>query len=408
MRLRTLIIAGFLILAALGASQTFYVVEERNQAIVLRFGEFSRETTTPGLHMKIPFMESVIFYDRRILGVDPPAEEVLLTDQRRLIVDTYARYRITDPRLFYQTMTDVANANTRLHPIIIAALRSTLGEVTQLDILSDARVNIMAAITRLVAERSRPFGIEIVDVRIVRAELPSDTLQSVFARMRSEREREAAQLRAQGNEAARVIRATADREVRVIIAEAEREAQSLRGTGDSDSIRVLANAYSQDAAFFIFYRSLDAYRQSMTGEGTTMVLSPDSTFFRYFLDADPTAVAATAGVMPLETIPIPELLEREGPTGFDPARAAEEAQQQIEREIQRLTPEDSPRPMMERQFELTPAEPEADPLETPDPVDAPDPLGSEDEPAEVDEPAEGLEPAPAPAPAPPPPPPAAQ
>ena len=281
---RKLGIAAGVVLVLLGitAWQALYTVDVREQAIVLQFGEFQESVQEPGLHVKIPFIQNVIFYERRVLSVDPPVEQVILADQRRLDVDAFIRYRIEDPRLFFQTVNDERIADQRLSTFLISGLRQQLGQVTQPDVLSEARAVIMGRIGEAVTRQARPLGIEIVDVRIGRADVPEQTVEAVYGRMRSEREREAQEYRAQGSEQAQETRSIADRERTVILAEAERDAQIIRGGGDAESIRVLAEAYTQDEDFFSLYRSLQAYRTAMNDDDTTMILSPEGDFFRYF------------------------------------------------------------------------------------------------------------------------------
>ena len=280
---RRLGIVGIIVvvLGFIGANGLF-IVDERQQALVLQFGAPIRVVKDPGLGFKIPFFQNVVYYEDRVLSVDPPAEQVILSGQRRLDVDAFARYRIVDPLLFYQAVNNEVVAGQRLSTFINASLRRVLGNVTQVEILSEERADIMRRIRSEVAAQSLPLGIEIVDVRIGRADVPADTVQSVYDRMRSEREREAAEFRAQGFEQAQQIRSRADRERTVIIAEAERDAQFERGEGDRESIRILAEAFDQDPEFFALYRSLQAYRNSLGDDDTTMVLSPESEFFRYF------------------------------------------------------------------------------------------------------------------------------
>lgn len=293
---RTLAAAGVAIVA-LGviASSALFTVNEAQQALVLQFGEPRRVIQDPGLKVKIPFIQEVRILDRRVLDLDPPVEQVILADQKRLDVDAFARYRIHDPLRFYQTAGTEAVAETRLNSIVNSALRRVLGNVTVLAVLSDERARIMTDIKGQVNDEAKRFGIEIVDVRIRRADLPEETSQSIFARMRSEREREASEARAQGQEQSQQIKSRAERERTVIIAEAQRDAQILRGEGDNNAIKLIAEATSQDPAFYGFYRSLEAYRKSLNGNDTTMVLSQTSEFFRYFsgagVQSDPQAAA---------------------------------------------------------------------------------------------------------------------
>ena len=280
-----------------------FTVDEREQVIVLQFGEPRRVIRDPGLHFKIPLVQDLRRYDKWVLDVDPPVEQVILADQRRLDVDAFVRYRITDPLRFFQTVNNEEGARVRISTVTNAALRRVLGNATQLEVLSEERAQIMNAIRDAVDAETTPFGIEIVDVRLGRADVPEGTVQSVYDRMRSEREREAAEFRAQGEEQAQQIRSRADRERTVILAEAEREAQILRGQGDAEAIRILADAFGQDPSFFTFYRTLQAYRASLTDEDTSLVLSPTGDFFRYFQSPNGPSLPAPASEPPVEAEP---------------------------------------------------------------------------------------------------------
>ncbi|MFQ5974405.1 MAG: protease modulator HflC, partial [Alphaproteobacteria bacterium] len=229
-----------------------------------------------------PFLQNVVFFDRRVLSLDPPAAEVILIDQKRINLDAFARYRITDPRLFLQRVRTEAIFNDRFGRILNSSVRNVVARRSMTNILSAERAEIMTSIFDLAVTEGKKFGVDVVDVRIGRSELPEDVRQNVFDRMRSEREREANLLRAEGEEVSRRIRATADRQQVEILAEARRESAILRGEGDAERNRVLGIAYGQDPEFFDFYRSLEAYRETFNPEDTTMVLAPDSDFFRYF------------------------------------------------------------------------------------------------------------------------------
>jgi membrane protease subunit HflC len=279
------LLTGAVVLAvvvALLAFSSLFIVTQTDQAIVLQFGEAKRVIRDPGLKAKIPFVQNVVYFDNRVLDFEPPAEEVIAADQKRLVVDSFARFRITDPLRFYQSVGNETAARSRLGSTISGALRRVLGNVTIASVLSDEREKIMHQIRDDVNGQAKSFGIDVIDVRLRRADLPEENSQAVFARMQSEREREAREFRAQGAEFAQRIRSVAEKERTVLLAEAQRQAQVLRGEGDGSSVKIYADAYSKDADFFAFYRSLQAYRESLAGHDTTLLLSPDSEFFRYF------------------------------------------------------------------------------------------------------------------------------
>lgn len=271
-----------IIIAGVALFSSAYIVRETDQALVLQFGEAKDVNTEPGLYFKIPFLQNVIFYEKRVLNLDPPTERVLLADQKPLLVDSYARFRIADVLQFYQAVRTEQIGEDRLNVIVNSAMRAVLGNETLASILSEERTRIMTMIQEQVNQEADSLGMEIVDVRIRRSDLPDETSEAVYNRMISEREREAAEFRAQGEEQAQRIRATADREATVIRAEATRESEILRGQGDAERTRTLSEAYGQDRAFFRFYRSMQAYREGLGGDKSTLVLSPDNEFLRYF------------------------------------------------------------------------------------------------------------------------------
>jgi modulator of FtsH protease HflC len=282
------IIAAALVVAGVFAMSSLFIVEQTEEALVLRLGEVRDVIPSPGLKMKLPFVENVIFYDNRLLDFEPPPEEVIVSDQKRLVVDTYTRYRITNPLLFYQTVNSEAAVRARLSAMVNGSLRRVLGNVTLSALLSHQRSAIMGQIRDEVTAQGKSFGIDVVDVRIRRADLPEENSQAIFARMQSEREQQARQYRGEGAEAAQTVRANAERERTVILAEAQRDAQRVRGDGDAESIRVYAGAFGQDKEFFAFYRSMQAYRDALTGRSTSFVLTPDSGFFRFFQNLEGT------------------------------------------------------------------------------------------------------------------------
>lgn len=301
--MKRIVLIGLAVVVLLGlflAYNAAFVVRETEQVIVMQFGDPKRvlndvvrtengelqdEGDEKGLNFKLPFIQNLIVYEKRVLGLNPPGEELILADQKRVVVDTYSRWRIADPILFYQSVTSEANARSRLSDIIISTLRRVLGNVNLTQLLSQERAELMTRIRDQVDREASELGIAVTDVRIRRADLPPQTSQAIFERIRSEREREAREARAQGRELAQQIRARADREKTVIIAEAENRAQTVRGQGDAEAIRIYAESFGRDPEFFAFYRSMEAYRKSMgQGDGTSMVLSPDSDFFRFFGD----------------------------------------------------------------------------------------------------------------------------
>lgn len=259
-----------------------FVVDQRQQAIITQFGNPVRTIKEPGLGFKVPFVQTVIFFDKRILELDAPPEEVIASDRRRIVVDAFARFRISDPLRFYQSVRIESVARQRLSSILSSSLRGVLGQKALVALLTSERPVMMRLIRDQMRTQAAGLGIEIVDVRIRRADLPKENLESVFARMQTERQREAAGIRASGDEEAQRIRSAADKEVTIIKADATRKSDILRGEGEAERNRILGDAYGRDREFFEFYRSLKAYEGSMSGSNTTMVISPDSPFFKYF------------------------------------------------------------------------------------------------------------------------------
>ena len=281
---RALILSAALALAVLVlASSSLFIVNQAEQALVLRFGAHRATIKEPGLHVKLPFIEDVVRYDLRLLGLDPPDEQIILGDQKRIVVDTFTRYRIADPLKFYQSVRTETLARAQLAQIVSSAMRRVMGQVMLPSILSEERAKIMESIQQDVAERAlRELGIQVVDVRLRRADLPEETSQSIYDRMKSERERQAKEARAQGYEWSQQIRARADRERTVILAEAQRQAQIERGQGDAEANRIFGEAFGKDPQFFALYRSLQAYRHALGDGNTTLVLSPDNDFLKVF------------------------------------------------------------------------------------------------------------------------------
>jgi membrane protease subunit HflC len=264
---------------------SLFIVKEINQAIVLQFGDPKKIITTAGLQFKIPFIQNVVYLDRRILSLDPPPAEVIASDQKRLIVDAYARFKIIDPLKFYISVGDERVARSRLATIINSRIRSVLGKQSLATLLSEERSGQMAIIQEGVNIEAEKFGITIIDVRIKRADLPQANSEAIYKRMQTEREREAKEFRARGAEMAVTITSTADRKVTVILANAQKQSEIMKGEGDGIRNKIFADAFGQDPEFFSFYRAMQAYETALIGGDTTLILSPDSDFFKFFGNA---------------------------------------------------------------------------------------------------------------------------
>jgi membrane protease subunit HflC len=279
-------VIGLIIVAIIGvvASASLFTVNQTQQALVLQFGDPRAVVTEPGLHAKVPFVQNVIFLDKRILALDTPTEELIAADQKRLVVDAFTRYRIIDPLKFFTSLQNEARAESRLAAVVSSSMRSVLGAEEFQAVVRDKRDELMKRIRDSVNQQSFDFGIEIVDVRIRRADLPEANSQAIYRRMQTEREQEAAEFRARGQEVSRSIRAEADKRVTVLLAEATRDAEVIRGQGDACRNRVFATVYGEDPDFFAFYRSMKAYEKALEDNQTTMVLSPDSAFFQFLKD----------------------------------------------------------------------------------------------------------------------------
>ena len=282
-------IVALLVGAGLLAYFAFFIVNQNEQALVLEFGAPKRVIDKAGLHWKIPVVETVQYFDKRILDLDMNPQEVPASDQKLLIVDAFARYRINDPLKFYQAVTSEYYVPQRFGPIVQSTLRRVLGTATFIEIVRDKREALMKTIAAEVNKQGRDFGLEVVDVRIKRADLPEKNLQSVYDRMKADRFKEAEELRAQGRAAANKIQADADRDAITIRAEARRKSDQMRGEGDAERNRIFAQAFNRDPNFFAFYRSMQAYEQGIKSGETRMLLSPDSEFFRFF--TNPSGVA---------------------------------------------------------------------------------------------------------------------
>ena len=273
-----------LVLAGFAVYLSLFTVKEINQAIVLQFGDPKKIISKPGLQVKIPFIQNVVFIDRRILSLDPAPEEVIASDQKRLIVDAYARFRIVDPLKFYISVGDERVARSRLATIINSRLRGVLGKQSLATLLSEDRSKQMDIIQNDVNIEAKNFGIEIIDVRIKRADLPQANSEAIYKRMQTEREREAKEFRAKGAEMAVTITSTADKEVTVLLANAKKQSEIMKGEGDGQRNRIFAEAFGKDPEFFAFYRAMIAYEKALIGGDTSLILSPDSDFFKFFGD----------------------------------------------------------------------------------------------------------------------------
>ncbi|MBI5322382.1 protease modulator HflC [Bradyrhizobium sp.] len=269
------------LLVIVGYSSLF-TVQQTEQALVVRLGRPVDVVSQPGLNFKAPFIDTVISIDKRILDLENPSQEVIASDQKRLVVDAFARYRIKDALRFYQSVGSIPAANLQLTTLLNAALRRVLGEVTFIAVVRDEREGLMAKIRNQLDREAEGYGIEVVDVRIRRADLPDANSQAVYQRMQTERQREAAEFRAQGGQKAQEIRSKADREATVIIADANSISEQVRGTGDAERNRLFAEAYGRDPDFFAFYRSMSAYEKGLRSNDTRFLLRPDSDFFRFF------------------------------------------------------------------------------------------------------------------------------
>lgn len=290
------VVAVILIIAIVVGYSTFFTVDQVSQALVVRLGKPVRVITAPGLNVKVPFIDSVIYIDKRILAIESPAQEVIAASQdssgpdttsngpqagERLVVDAFARYRIVDPLKYYQTVGP-AGASSQMAILLDSSLRRVLGGATLNDVVRNEREQLMAQMRSDLDQKAHEFGIDVVDVRIRRADLPEQNSEAVYKRMQTERQREAAEFRAEGSQKAQAIRAKADRDATVIVADANSKAETIRGQGDGEANAIFAKAYGQDPGFFAFYRSMRAYQDSMQHGNTKLVLGPDSDFFRFF------------------------------------------------------------------------------------------------------------------------------
>ena len=270
-----------IVVAGVTAYGALFTVHQTQQALILQLGNPIRTVPEPGLHFKLPFIQNIEFYDRRILDLDPPVQEVILLDQKRINVDAFARYKIVNPLEFRKRAVTNQNFRQVFGNRLNAAIRAEIGKILLGDMLTEKRAQVMDVISRQMKAQAAEFGTEVIDVRIGRTDLPEATAQAVYNRMRSDRVAHAAKLRAEGEEQKLKIQAIADKDRTIIIAEAQRQSEILRGQGEGERNRILGEAFGQDPEFFDFYRSMEAYGEAL-GEGTTMVLNPDSEFFRFF------------------------------------------------------------------------------------------------------------------------------
>jgi membrane protease subunit HflC len=272
------------VVALVVAYGSLFTINQTQQALVVRLGKVVDTPTDAGLHTKMPMVDSVVYIDRRILDLENPSQEIIASDQKRLVVDAFARYRIRDALKFYQSVGSIDQANSRLSTLLNSDLRRVLGEATLTHIVRDEREALMARVRDQLDQQADEFGISVIDVRIRRADLPDQNSQFVYTRMQTERQREAAEFRGQGSQRAQEIRARADRDVTVLLAEAQSKAEQTRGEGDAERNRIFAEAFSKDQEFFTFYRSMQAYEAGLKHSDTRMLLKPDTDFFRYFMD----------------------------------------------------------------------------------------------------------------------------
>lgn len=298
------------VIVAIVAYSGLFIVDQTHQALVLRFGNPVRVATEPGIYAKVPFIDNVVMLDKRLLDLDSPPIEVIARDRKRLVMDAFGRYKIIDPLLFYQAAGSIPVAESRLAVILNSAIRGAAGQMDFSNIVREGRAPLMSQITDQVNREGRRLGVDVVDVRIRRADLPPENSQAVYQRMQTERQREATDIRAQGEQAAKTIRAQADRQATVIVAEANQQADEIKGDGDAERNRVFAAAFEQDPDFFSFYRSMQAYQDGMKPGTTRMVISPTSPFFRYLTDPSGNA------------LPVPERTTQGTPAAAAPAKPA--------------------------------------------------------------------------------------
>jgi membrane protease subunit HflC len=295
------LLIGALVVVAIVAYMALFVVSQTQQALVLRFGNVVAQIKDPGLYSKWPLIDNVVYFEKRLIDLDSPPLEIIASDQKRLVVDAFGRYRIVDPLRFYQALNNQQIAQQRLAVVLNSAVRRVLGDASFVDLVRDRRAELMGRITEQVDREAEGLGVEVVDVRIRSADLPTANSQAIYQRMQTERQRQATEIRATGEQAARQIRAEADRTATVIVAEANGESERLRGEGEAERNNILADAFDRDPDFFAFYRTLQAYQQSMGSDDTKLVLSPNSDFFRFFNNPAGGAAAPAIAAPPAAT-----------------------------------------------------------------------------------------------------------
>ncbi len=280
-----IVIGVVVVILGIAGFSSLYTVNQAEQALVLQFGQVQRLVADPGLHFKIPFVQDVAYYDKRVLDYDNPAQEVPTKDQKQLVVDAFSRYRIVDPLRFFQTVINEAGMEPRLNSIVNANLRAVFGEAELAALMTPERARLMGVIAQRVREQGESFGIEVIDVRIRRVDLPEENSQAIYRRMQTQREQEARGIRAEGDKEARRIRAEADRDATIIQAEARKKSEILRGRGDAGAQRIYNDAYGRDPGFFDFWATMKTYRESLSGKNTRYIGPAGGDFFRFFGDA---------------------------------------------------------------------------------------------------------------------------
>ena len=336
------ILIGVIVVLVIVALSSVFIVDERKQALVLQFGQVKQVRTDPGLYFKLPLIQDVIYYEGRILPLETQALEVTPLDERRLVVDAFARWRITDPVEFRQAVQTEEGAEQRLERILNASLREVLGSVPSKDVISPERTVLMTRIRDSARAQAEGIGIEIIDVRIRRADLPEQNLNATFERMNAEREREAADERARGKERAQEVRATADRQALELVSDAERQGAIIRGEADAERNAIYAGAYGLDQEFFAFYRSLEAYRRALTADNSTLVITPNSEFFEYL--KSPTAAGETPQTAARQPAPADGTAPAQQQALPAPGEAAPEGQAQPAPRRQLSAPDETIRP----------------------------------------------------------------